>query len=374
MTIGQGCVVAAPEGGEFTGFAYPGSLVVLPDNGLLATFTGHRDRQPCCAVGAYSEDGGRTWGAPVVLFGGDHLGSTTVDLGEGYADPNLVVADQRAVQVLCVSLRHDNEVLDLSRTRFWRRRSVDGGRTFGPVEELPRHRKYYVGMVSPGLRLTDGSLVMGYSWDKPAEVGRPADGEGTMDLVSGVLISRDEGVTWTPGGDCYVDTVRSGDALPHATNGLDEPAVVELPDGELFLLGRTGTHRLWQSRSRDRGLSWDLPEPSLLISHNCPAALLRLADGVSVAVVYNDHPQQRLNLVLRISRDGCRTWSPAIPLGPLGQVSEQAQAAYPNLCQLSDGTVVVVFYQVDRGPHPTPFTIRAVRLAPSELPLPAAPA
>lgn len=371
MTVGQGCIAAAPDGAGFTGYAYPGSLVVLPDGGLLATFTGQRDRRPCCAVGAYSEDGGRTWGAPVVLFGGDRLGPTTCDLGEGYADPNLMVVDQRAVQVLCVSLRHDNEVLDLSRTRFWRRRSTDGGRTFGPVEELPRHRRYYVGMVSPGLRLTDGALVMGYSWDKPAEVGRPADGEGTMDLVSGVLISRDEGETWTPGGDCYADTARAGDALAHATNGLDEPAVVELPDNELFLLGRTGTHRLWQSRSRDRGQSWDPPEPSSLTSHNCPAALLRLADGRSVAVVYNDHPSQRLNLSLRISGDGCRTWGPAIQLGPLGQASEQAQAAYPNLCQLPDGTVVVVFYQVDRGPHPAPFTIRAVRLASAELPPPA---
>jgi hypothetical protein len=30
--------------------------------------------------------------------------------------------------------------------------------------------------------------------------------------------------------------------------------------------------------------------------------------------------------------------------------------------------VVVVFYQVDRGPRPAPLTIRAVRLAPADLP------
>ena len=374
MTIGQAAVVAAPSGAGFVGYAYPGSVVVLPGGDLLATFTGVRERGPHQAMGAYSTDGGRTWGRPVTLFGGDQLGPASTDLGESYADPNLVVVDRGAVQVLCVSLRYDEAVWDLSRTRFWRRCSTDGGRSFGPVEELPKHRRYYVGMIHPGLRLHDRTLVMGYSWDRPAEVGRPATGEGTMDLVSGVLISTDEGQTWNPGGDCYADTVRAGDALDHATNGLDEPAIVELPDGELFLLGRTGTHCLWESRSGDGGRSWAPPRPSPLVSHNCPAALLRLAGGPAVAVVYNDHPLSRLNLSLRLSRNGCRTWGPSVPLGPLGEVSDQAQAAYPNLCQLADGTVVVVFYQVDRGPQPTPLTIHAVRLSAGDLPPDAAEA
>jgi hypothetical protein len=342
--------------------------VVLPDGGLLATFTGARGQGPHQAVGCYSEDGGRTWGPVRTLMGGALVGLASTDLGESYADPNVVVVDAQRVHVYCVSLRHDATHLDLSRTRFWRRRSEDGGRSFGPVEELPRHRRYYVGMVSPGLRLRNGSLVMGYSWDRPAEAGRPATGEGTMDLVSGVLVSRDDGETWQPGGDCHADTAKAADALEHATNGLDEPAVVELPDGELFLLGRTGTSRLWQSRSRDGGQTWSPPAPSPLTSHNCPAALLSLAQGAGVAVVYNDHPQQRLNLVLRVSRDGGHSWGPTVALGPWGSVSAQAEAAYPNLCQLADGTVVVVFYQVDRGPVPQPLTIRAVRLRADELP------
>ena len=365
----QGIVVAAATPGDgYSGHAYPGSVVVLPDGGLLATFTGARGQGPHQAVGCYSNDGGRTWGPVTPLMGGETLGLGNTDLGESYADPNVVVVDQRRVQVYCVSLRHDAARLDLSRTRFWRRCSQDGGRSFGPVEELPRHRRYYVGMVSPGLRLHDGTLAMGYSWDRPAEAGRPATGEGTMDLVSGLLLSRDEGGTWQPGGDCHADTAKAADALDHATNGLDEPAVVELPDGELFLLGRTGTEHLWQSRSQDRGQSWSPPEPSPFTSHNCPAALLPLARGAGVAVVYNDHPRLRLNLVLRVSRDGCHSWGPPVTLGPWGPVSAQAEAAYPNLCQLADGTVVVVFYQVDRGPVPQPMTIRAVRLRAEGLP------
>lgn len=355
--LGEHFLVAAPHD-EYSGFAFPGSVVVLPGGKLLAVFTGLRERGPHLGVGCYSADGGKSWSEPVVLFGGDTPGS---DAGESYADPNIVIVNERRVLAFCVSLRYDENVWDLSRTRFWRRISEDGGETFGPLEELPRHKKYYVGTTHPGLRLQNGTLAMGYSWDKPAEVGRPAEGEGTMDLVAGVLISRDEGMSWQPGGDCYADTSRAENALEHATNGLDEPAVVELPNGDLFMLARTGTNRLWQSFSRDGGLSWEAPEPSPLTSHNCPAALLRLADG-AIFVVYNNHPTRRFNLSVASSTDGCRTWSAPRKIGPVGG-SEETEAAYPAVCQLADGTLVAVFYQIDRQAEAPYLFINAVRFA-----------
>ena len=366
MKSSEHVLVAEPDGTAFSGFAYPGSVVVLPTGKLLATFMGRRPHGPHQAVGTYSEDGGRTWSAVVTLFGGDRLGSSTMDLGESYADPNVVVIDDKRVMVFCVSLRYDEEVWDLSRTRFWRRISEDGGHTFGPVEEMPRHKKYYVGTVHPGMRLRNGTLAMGYSWDRPAEVGRAADGEGGMDLVSGVLISRDEGMTWLPGGDCHPDTEKSPHALSHATSGLDEPAIVELPNDDLFLLGRTGTQHLWQSHSHDGGMTWAPPVPSPLTSHNCPAALLRLGDG-NIMVVYNDHPLRRINLCVSMSEDGCRTWSQPRRIAPIGDNTEETEAAYPNACQLADGTIVVVFYQVTRKRDAGPYSIRAVRFSPDML-------
>ena len=353
--LGEHFLVAEPHDG-YSGFAFPGSVVVLPTGKLLAVFAGLRGQGANRGVGCYSADDGRTWSAPVVLFGGEAPGS---EAGESYADPNIVIVNDRRVLAFCVSLRYDENVWDLSRTRFWRRISEDGGETFGPLEELPRHKKYYVGTTHPGMRLRNGTLAMGYSWDKPAEVGRPAEGEGTMDLVAGMLISRDEGMTWQAGGDCYADTSRAENALAHATNGLDEPAVVELPNGDLFLLARTGTNRLWQSVSHDGGLSWETPEPSPLTSHNCPAALLRLVDG-AVLVVSNNHPTRRFNLSVAVSTDGCRTWSAPRKIGPVGG-SEETEAAYPALCQLADSTLVAVFYQIDRGAAEPQMVINAVR-------------
>jgi Neuraminidase (sialidase) len=128
------------------------------------------------------------------------------------------------------------------------------------------------------------------------------------------------------------------------------------------MLARTGTQNLWQSRSRDGGLTWDMPGPSPLTSHNCPAALLRLAGEEAVVAVCNAHPQRRLNLAFAVSEDGCRTWTPPRRIGPVGQVSDQAEASYPNACQLPDGSLVVVFGQIDRGDPDSRFTIYGVRL------------
>lgn len=364
-TAAEYSLVAEPDGHVFSGFAYPGSVVVLPSGRLLATFTGRRVHPPHRAVGAYSDDGGRTWSTVVTLLGGDQPGDSTIDLTESYADPNVVVVNDTCVMIFCVSLRYDEKIPDLSRTRFWRRISEDGGNTFGPVEEMPRHRKYYIGMVNPGLRLRNGSLVMGYSWDRSAESGSPANGEGSMDLVSGVLISRDEGRTWLPGGDCHIDTEKSPQALTHATNGLDEPAIVELPNNDLFLLGRTGTQHLWQSYSHDGGMTWEQPVPSPLVSHNCPAALLSLPDG-RILAVYNNHPQLRRNLCVCVSEDGCQTWSEPQPIAPAGDNRTEIEIAYPNVCRLADGTIVVVFYQTHRKRESEHFSIFAVRLSPPQ--------
>jgi hypothetical protein len=359
-------LVAKPDGTTFKGFCYPGSLVRLPNGKLMAVFTAQREPQPHSAVGVYSDDEGRSWSTPRVLFGGSALSDASIDLNEGYADPNVVVLDDRRVMVMCVSLRFKDGNYDLARTRFWRRTSENGGADFGPVEELPRHRKYIVGTIHPGIRLADGSLAMSYSWDKPAEVGRPADGEGTMDLVSGVLRSFDNGATWTPGGDLHADVTRGSEALSHSTNGVDEPAMVELPDGRLFMLMRTCSDRLWQSFSHDKGVTWEPAKPSPLVSHNCPAAMIRLIGGKmhnAVLVIYNHHPKQRARMSASVSVDGCRTWSTPHAFAPVGHL-DAPEASYPAVCQLDEKSVLVVFGQIDREDRGAAFCIRSVRFDP----------
>lgn len=340
-------------------YAWPGSLCLLPTGRLLAVFTAKKLQMPDEAVGVFSDDGGQSWSPVQTLFGGPELSLSSTDLNECYGDPNIVVVDEKRVLLFCVSLLYAQGELDLRRTRFWRRISEDGGQTFGPVEELPRHKKYYVGTVHRGLSLSNGTLLMGYSWDRPAEAGTAAEGEGEMNLVSGALISRDKGMSWQPGEDIELNAEKAQQHFYAAVAGIAEPSIVELPDGRLFLLGRTPTTRLWQSFSHDGGVTWEEPTPSPLESHNCPAGLLRLKDN-TILVVYNNHPLERARLSMSISKDNCLTWSEPKTLAPIGH-TDTPEASYPAPCELPDGSILVVFCQVDRADPDSVSNIRSVR-------------
>lgn len=205
-------------------------------------------------------------------------------------------------------------------------------------------RKYVSGTTNAGLRLSDGSIIRGYNWEMNAQKGDYIpDGEGTMILVSGLYRSTDEGKTWVRGGDIVVENKKDDDSLDHATSGAAEPAYVELKDGSLYSLVRTGTHHLWEARSYDKGISWTKSQQSPLVSHNCPAALLSL-DDESVMVVYNDHPTKRARLCTRVSYDGCKTWSEPKVFAPAGFFEENI-ANYPVACRIDDELILIVWGQ-----------------------------
>lgn len=352
--------VAEADGVTHAYYAYPCSLAKLPTGKLMATFTGMCQGERAEGVGCYSTDEGRTWSKSQTFFGGTDLSESSVYLNDIYADPTIVVVDNKRVFLFCVSRPHvQTDQLDLSRSRLWRRVSEDGGESFGPVEEVPKHKKYLVGTVHPGLRLKDRRLVMGYSWDIPAEYGQSGAGEGAMELRSGVLISEDDGQSWHAGEDVAINATKGEYHLPHSVNGLVEPAIVELGDGSLFLLGRTGTNNIWQSRSFDGGDTWEEATPSQLVSHNCPAALLRLEDG-TVVVIHNDHPLERSRMSLRFSSDNCYSWSEPICFAPVGHV-DSPEASYPQLCELSGGDILVIFGQNDTVQTRDNFSIRWAR-------------
>ena len=323
---------------EDRALCYPCSLAQLPDGRLVATFCDGRG----CVI--YSADNGRTWSGMEALFHPDAPFAEQPDCAQSFVDTAVVVYKDR-VEALNISLhRHEPPWLDLSATRVWRRTSFDSGKSWGPIAEVPMHKKYVCGITNAGLRLSDGSIILGYSWEENAEKGGAVpDGEGAQSYVCGILRTVDEGAAWRPGGDVRVGAEKAENRATEAIGGADEPACAELPDGSLYMLIRTGTDRLWETRSRDRGATWDEARPSPLVSHNCPAALLRLADG-DVLVVYNDHPKTRSRLCARVSGDGCRSWSAPKVFAPIG-FTEEPYANYPVLCQTGDGMVVAVWGQ-----------------------------
>ena len=142
-----------------------------------------------------------------------------------------------------------------------------------------------------------------------------------------VVISTDEGLTWRR------------TALLQAADGtrLMEPTTVKLSDGRLLMYlrsappgndlrwpnGRPG--RIWQSTSRDGGLSWTEPERTELPNNNSGFDMCRAPDG-RLFLAYNNHCRlgenvanllnNRYPLVLAESRDEGATWRDVITLDP----------------------------------------------------------
>jgi len=273
-------------------------------------------------------------------------------------DANLLVDGQR----LTVFATHVLDLPDapgkIAQSLLQAAVSEDGGATWSAPKPVPVPHKYVCGCVHAPVWLADrgrsggDTVVMGYSWDVPAEEGKPASDEGGMYLKAGVLISHDRGRTWTPGGDVEV---------PHHPIGADEPALVRLSNGDLFAILRTSYPRPYETRSRDGGLTWEPLQPSAFHGYNSPAALLRLRDG-AILRAWDNSPTERFPLVVALSTDDCHSFTPPRTVteptaGPDGKLSFRT-ACYPTLAQAADGTILMAWWQVDPGEK---FTVRYAR-------------
>jgi acyl-CoA thioesterase-1 len=233
----------------------------------------------------------------------------------------------------------------LARSVFRSAVSTDGGLTWSAPEAMPLARRYVSGCVNVPVWIEGDNVVMGYSWDVPADEGKPSATEGGMHTRAGLLLSADRGRTWTPGAD--VD-------LPGQAMGADEPATVRLLNGDLFMAVRTTTGRPHETVSHDAGRTWEALRPAPVYGHNTPSALLRLRDG-AILRAWDDSPVNRFPLVVALSTDECQTWGPPRTvtepaLQADGSLS-YATACYPSIAQAADGTILLAWWQRSTDGH-----------------------
>lgn len=287
-------------------------VLQLPDGCVIALSIARSEGQQTMQ-GRYSSDAGRSWSTPENLFlwpkdaGGFALFDSLVDhhgeihiciLCDGNSGTLLPKAEEGAAV-------RPGEILDI-----WHVRSRNG-RT-----QWDRPKPIWLGHgddLLSFIQLRNGRLLLPSASAFNRSWGGDRGG-GFMDYTySGsycvsALYSDDGGDTWTKSADeLAVETPDLG------TYGADEPVVIELTDGRVWMLMRTQRGRFYESFSSDGGAHWTPAQPSTLLSSDSPAALLRLKDG---SILLFSNACQRFPyayggrdaLHVAISRDEGRTW------------------------------------------------------------------
>jgi hypothetical protein len=333
------------EGG---GAVIVSSLSVLPNNDLLAIAFARQDqatRLGVRAVGKYvvvgrmSKDSGQTWGAAFLVLDGPADGSRTA------ADPSIVVAGGKVI-VMVPMCGPPQPPFEYGDTRLWQVTSTDNAATWSkPAEmQVPRARPCVSGR--PGIVLGDGTILMPYWWDFMFQTGSTGMAMiGDIPGVSGTMISKDGGATWTLSTDVYGEWC----ARPKLLRTADEPAIVAVSDKDIFMVLRSARDDGYaeETWSHDGGRTWELPKPGKLHGFNTPTGLWRMKNDWVVRLWDDSKNALRFPLVASISKDNCRTWSSprtlvAFPAGSKWPV----QASYPGVVEAADGSLVAVWCHV----------------------------
>ena len=250
--------------------------LALPD-GRVAALSVARNNGQQTMQARYSSDEGHTWSGPENLFdwpksaGGFGLFERLLDHDGEIHVFILCDANTGILYPTVQEGAHDPRgfVLDI-----WHARSFDHRTRWG------RPHRIWMGPASDLLsviEMRNGRIVLPFSFKRHQSSNDPRPGFegytyfGQYSVTS--VYSDDGGETWHNSPD--VLSVQTPDL---STYGADEPAIIQLRDGRVWMLLRTERGRFYQSFSSD-GEHWLPPTPSKLISSDSPAGLLRLKDG-----------------------------------------------------------------------------------------------
>jgi sialidase-1 len=89
---------------------------------------------------------------------------------------------------------------------------------------------------------------------------------------------------------------------------LQEPGVLELKNGDVFMFMRTMSGVQYFSYSKDKGETWSAVEPGNLKSSCSPASIVRIPSTGDLLAVWNNVADARTPLTVAISKDEGKTW------------------------------------------------------------------
>lgn len=250
------------------------AIALLRDGSLLLGWTefyagNGADHGPARISGKISKDGGKSWGEKFTLVENDG--------GCNVMEVNFLRAiDGRLMLFYC---RKNTESTDC---RVMMRVSADEGKSWSTAKQISPDNKYTGLTNGRSLRLKSGRILL-EAW------------EGGDSFC---YLSDDDGATWRES-----QRVRPGD-------GCWEPACIELKNGHVLMLMRTGLGSQYKSLSKDGGQTWSAPVATQLEGTAAPVSVSRVPGTEDLLAVWNHNPgaSKRNPLTSAISKDEGETW------------------------------------------------------------------
>jgi len=272
-----------------------GDFITLKDGRVAFVYThftdGADDFSEAHLAARFSSDGGKTWTAEDVEIlpneGGHNVMSVSL----------LRLQDER---IALLYLRKNGDDECMPHLRY----SSDEMATWTePILCVPSRPGYYVVNNDRLVQLRSGRLVI------PAALHALKGDEFRSRAEAMCLLSDDGGATW-----------RFSKSTLHAPEevetGLQEPGIVELPGGRLWMFCRTSAGFQFSSWSEDGGDIWTDPVVSDIASPTSPATVEVIPGTPHLLMAWNNHygvtaelKGRRTPFTLAISKDEGRTWT-----------------------------------------------------------------
>lgn len=280
-----------------------GDFLRLNDGQILLIYTEYTgdsmlDHAPAHIVGRISEDEGKSWSAPFEIVSREGK--------QNVMSASLLRLDEKRIAIFFLRKNSSSDCMPVMKV------SEDEGLTWGATREcLPESEpSYYVLNNARALRLKSGRILLPLA--NHGDIALP----DCMNAALSCVYSDDNGETWRKGAE-YRPLDKCGKQIM-----LQEPGVVELADGRVYMYARTDRGCQWQCFSSDEGETWGDFGPAPIPGPRGPATIIRLSTG-ELLLIWNDyteHPEymtsgpdwlvgMRTPLTFAISHDDGRTWT-----------------------------------------------------------------
>ena len=329
------------------------TVCVRKSGELMVAFSGDRDDH-VCPFGKVqivrSTDGGETWSLPQTIRNSsmDDRDAGLIELADGTLLVNFFSSScyksvaETGRKAISETYRRVYEKIpeaDAVRdTGYFSMRSTDGGKSWGELVRMKGSANH------GGIQLQDGRvLVVGRRWNSQGNFHeKDLASKGRVHELP-VEISEDGGRSWN-----VLSRIRP--QPPYAVTDMHEPHVVELDDGTLVVHLRChgGDRRTVQCESHDGGRTWGPVHETGILGY--PSHLLRLKNGLLLAT-YASRDAGRYGEYACVSFDDGKNWDVKNEICLTRHFN--ADLGYPSTAELTNGTLVSVYYQA-RQPDEKP--------------------